>query len=173
MKTRLLAGIVLAGAISFTTVAEHGDCSQLTQLKLTDVTVAEAVSVPARSAGAIMAAHCRVAVTRTHPLCPYPQRAVYAGTGSTDQADNFVCKPQGRADATCVGPLLRVENHRRLRTGGRSVVPADDVTEPRETLPQIAAGTVMSVKEVNARGLEGWDWAKTSVGEPNITRITQ
>ncbi len=32
-------------------------------------------------------------VTRTRPLCSYPQRAVYVGTGSTDQADNFVCKP--------------------------------------------------------------------------------
>ncbi|MGH9143420.1 MAG: tannase/feruloyl esterase family alpha/beta hydrolase [Vicinamibacterales bacterium] len=32
-------------------------------------------------------------VTRTRPLCAYPQRAVYVGTGSTDQADNFVCKP--------------------------------------------------------------------------------
>ncbi len=33
------------------------------------------------------------AVTRTRPLCAYPQRAVYTGTGSTDQAENFVCKP--------------------------------------------------------------------------------
>jgi feruloyl esterase len=32
------------------------------------------------------------AVTRTRPLCPYPQHAVYSGTGSTDQAENFVCK---------------------------------------------------------------------------------
>ena len=33
------------------------------------------------------------AVTRTRPLCAYPQHAVYSGTGSTDQAENFVCKP--------------------------------------------------------------------------------
>ena len=33
------------------------------------------------------------AVTRSRPLCPYPQHAVYTGTGSTDQAENFVCKP--------------------------------------------------------------------------------
>ena len=33
------------------------------------------------------------AVTRTSLRCPYPQRAVYTGTGSTDQAENFVCKP--------------------------------------------------------------------------------
>ena len=32
------------------------------------------------------------AVTRTRPLCAYPQRAVYSGTGSTDQAENFVCR---------------------------------------------------------------------------------
>ena len=31
-------------------------------------------------------------VIRTRPLCPYPQEAVYKGTGSTDQAENFVCK---------------------------------------------------------------------------------
>jgi hypothetical protein len=32
------------------------------------------------------------AVTRSRPLCAYPQHAVYKGTGSTDQAENFVCK---------------------------------------------------------------------------------
>jgi feruloyl esterase len=31
-------------------------------------------------------------VERTRPLCPYPQVAVYAGTGSTDQAEHFVCR---------------------------------------------------------------------------------
>ena len=31
-------------------------------------------------------------VTRTRPLCPYPRRAVYSGRGSTDDADNFVCR---------------------------------------------------------------------------------
>ena len=30
--------------------------------------------------------------TRTRPLCPHPQRAVYNGSGSTDQAANFTCK---------------------------------------------------------------------------------
>jgi feruloyl esterase len=29
---------------------------------------------------------------RTRPLCPYPQVAAYKGTGSTDEAVNFVCK---------------------------------------------------------------------------------
>ncbi|HXI90590.1 MAG TPA: tannase/feruloyl esterase family alpha/beta hydrolase [Blastocatellia bacterium] len=30
-------------------------------------------------------------ITRTRPLCPYPQVARYKGTGSTDDASNFVC----------------------------------------------------------------------------------
>lgn len=30
-------------------------------------------------------------VDRTRPLCPYPQQAVYKGTGSTDEATNFMC----------------------------------------------------------------------------------
>jgi feruloyl esterase len=31
-------------------------------------------------------------VVRTRPLCPYPQVAQYKGTGSIDQAENFVCR---------------------------------------------------------------------------------
>ena len=31
-------------------------------------------------------------VDRTRPLCPYPQQAVYTGSGSTDEASNFVCR---------------------------------------------------------------------------------
>jgi feruloyl esterase len=30
-------------------------------------------------------------IIRTRPLCPYPQVARYKGTGSTDDATNFVC----------------------------------------------------------------------------------
>jgi feruloyl esterase len=30
-------------------------------------------------------------VNRSRPLCPYPQIATYTGTGSTDEAANFVC----------------------------------------------------------------------------------
>ena len=47
------------------------------------------------------------------------------------------------------------------------------VTQPQATLPQVAAGTMVAVKAINGRGLEGWDWAKTTVGEPHATRITQ
>jgi feruloyl esterase len=32
-------------------------------------------------------------VTRTRPLFPYPQVAKYKGTGSTDEAENFVSSP--------------------------------------------------------------------------------
>lgn len=32
-------------------------------------------------------------VERTRPLCPYPQRAVYLGNGSTDAAESYACKP--------------------------------------------------------------------------------
>jgi feruloyl esterase len=31
-------------------------------------------------------------VDRTRPLCPYPQTAVYKGTGNTDESANFSCR---------------------------------------------------------------------------------
>ena len=41
----------------------------------------------------IVASHSKGgAVDRTRPLCPYPQIATYKGTGSIDEAANFVCK---------------------------------------------------------------------------------
>jgi feruloyl esterase len=46
----------------------------------------------------IIAAHVGAngAVDRTRPLCPYPQEAQWNGTGSTDDAGNFVCALPGR-----------------------------------------------------------------------------
>jgi feruloyl esterase len=38
-------------------------------------------------------------VDRTRPLCPYPQVARFAGSGSSDDAANFVCKAPERATA--------------------------------------------------------------------------
>jgi hypothetical protein len=38
------------------------------------------------------------------------------------------------------------------------------VAQPRVTLQPIAPDTIVSVKAVNARGLEGWDWARVTVG---------
>ena len=32
------------------------------------------------------------ATVRTRPLCPYPKKAVYLGSGSTDEAASFVCR---------------------------------------------------------------------------------
>ena len=41
----------------------------------------------------IVASHSKDGkVDRTRPLCPYPQTATYKGTGSIDEAANFVCK---------------------------------------------------------------------------------
>jgi Peptidase family M28/WD40-like Beta Propeller Repeat len=47
------------------------------------------------------------------------------------------------------------------------------VTRPHAALPQIAPGSIVSVKAVNARGLEGWDWAKIAVGASSSSRVTQ
>jgi hypothetical protein len=44
-------------------------------------------------------------IDRTRPLCPYPQGAVYGGTGSTDDAANFICKARWRIrDESQVSP---------------------------------------------------------------------
>ena len=41
----------------------------------------------------ILASHAKDGkIDRTRPLCPYPQVARYTGTGSIDDAANFVCK---------------------------------------------------------------------------------
>jgi feruloyl esterase len=41
----------------------------------------------------IIASHSTAGkVDRTRPLCPYPQSAVYSGSGGTDDAANFSCK---------------------------------------------------------------------------------
>jgi hypothetical protein len=37
------------------------------------------------------------------------------------------------------------------------------VTQPKATLSSAPAGTVVRVKAVNRKGMEGWDWAGTSV----------
>jgi hypothetical protein len=43
---------------------------------------------------------------------------------------------------------------------GRTVVKT-----PRASLPAVPAGTVIAVKAVNAKGLEGWDWARVIAGQ--------
>jgi quercetin dioxygenase-like cupin family protein len=48
----------------------------------------------------IVASHTTAGVVdRTRPLCPYPQVAAYTGSGSTDDAANFVCRAPAAAAA--------------------------------------------------------------------------
>jgi len=42
-------------------------------------------------------------VDRTRPLCPYPQVAQYAGSGSIDDAANFVCRDTARREERRAG----------------------------------------------------------------------
>jgi hypothetical protein len=37
------------------------------------------------------------------------------------------------------------------------------VTSPSATIPGVTAGSVIAVKAINAKGLEGWDWARVTV----------
>jgi feruloyl esterase len=48
--------------------------------------------VEKKQAPASITASRNAAPQRTRPLCPYPQVAVYKGSGSTDDAANFSCK---------------------------------------------------------------------------------
>ena len=43
-------------------------------------------------AGKVTPATATSALSRTRPLCAYPEHAVYAGRGSTDNAGNYFCK---------------------------------------------------------------------------------
>jgi feruloyl esterase len=46
-----------------------------------------------RAPDQVLASHSTSGVVdRTRPLCPYPQIAAYKGTGSIDEAANFVCR---------------------------------------------------------------------------------
>ena len=45
-------------------------------------------------------------VQRTRLLCPYPQRAVYNGTGDTNNAANFHCGGDLETTATVCGSVL-------------------------------------------------------------------
>ena len=44
------------------------------------------------------------------------------------------------------------------------------VMTPAATIAGLAAGTIVSVKAVNAKGLEGWDWARVSLKERPAVR---
>jgi hypothetical protein len=42
------------------------------------------------------------------------------------------------------------------------------VNAPRVRLSGIKAGTVVAVRAVNEKGLVGWDWARTVIGEAKV-----
>jgi hypothetical protein len=46
------------------------------------------------------------------------------------------------------------------------------VTQPHASLAQVAPGTIVSVKAVNARGLESWDWARATIRDSSPSRAT-
>ena len=54
--------------------------------------------------------------------------------------------------------------HRRLRSARQARGPdRPGPTKPSIALSNIAPGTVVSVKAINAKGMEGWDWATVAV----------
>ena len=50
-------------------------------------------------------------VSRTRPLCPYPQTAIYNGTGSTNDAANFHCGGNLETTATVCADVLAKYKH--------------------------------------------------------------
>ena len=51
-------------------------------------------------------------LVRQRPLCPYPARALYTGSGNVDSADSFACVSPRPSDGTIVesGDLLHIRN---------------------------------------------------------------
>jgi hypothetical protein len=50
-------------------------------------------------------------VLRTRPLCPYPQTAIYNGSGSTDDAANFTCGGNLETrEVVCDGALVKYKH---------------------------------------------------------------
>jgi hypothetical protein len=72
--------------------------------------------------------------------------------------------PAGAAASWTAAPERGVTGY--LVTWGPATNPAQRtlrVTQPKVALPGARAGTVVRVKAVNSKGLEGWDWATTTV----------
>jgi hypothetical protein len=62
--------------------------------------------------------------TRTRPLCPYPQTAIYSGSGSTDDAANFRCGGNLEKRGTVCADVLtkyKHETHDHLDYDGTGV----------------------------------------------------
>src|SRR5262249_13059762 len=67
-------------------------------------------------------------VTRTRPLCPYPQTAIYNGSGSTDDAANFHCGGNLEKRSIVCADVLTKYKHEvrgRLDFTGTGVDPGD------------------------------------------------
>ncbi len=68
MRRRFIGGVLAAsaiaamasGAMSAQTAVEHAECSHLMMLRLPDIKISEAVSVPAATTGAVRVPHCKV-----------------------------------------------------------------------------------------------------------------
>lgn len=59
----------------------------------------------------ILAQSTTAGVTRTCPLCPYPQTAIYRGSGSTDDANNFFCGGDlDKREVVCNGVLVKYKH---------------------------------------------------------------
>jgi len=66
--------------------------------------------------------------TRTRPLCPYPQTAIYNGTGSIDDANSFHCGGGLETrQVVCNDVLVRYKHevHGTLDFSGTDLIPAD------------------------------------------------
>jgi tannase/feruloyl esterase len=81
--TRRLAITLLVVFCVLPASADAATCESLSTLRLPNATILSAAAQPAGTSGT---------VDRTRPLCAYPEVARYTGTGSTDEAANFVCR---------------------------------------------------------------------------------
>ena len=63
-------------------------------------------------------------VDRTRPLCPYPQVASYKGSGSIDEAANFVCKRYEEITSRRAGTLPAPALNGETTMTGRTLLPA-------------------------------------------------
>jgi hypothetical protein len=51
---------------------------------------------------------------RTRPMCPYPQKAIYKGSGSTDDAANFICGGNlEKRDVVCADVLTKYKHEEK------------------------------------------------------------
>jgi feruloyl esterase len=96
------------------------------------------------------------AAVRTRPLCPYPQRAIYTGTGSTDEAVNFVC---------------RTDSPSTVQSGPQVALTFDDLPShgplpPGMTRVDVATSILGTLREWKAPRVYGFVNGKLMEAEP-------